>query len=342
MLDFSHYISTDKKGIWRYQVLLGGKRKKEKGGDFLKLNLENKLTPFEKGEDLGKILGIENVYLKREDLNELGSFKSRSLAYQVSYYKNLGYKSLVISSSGNGAICAAKYCDLAGIKLFCFISKETDLGKKAILAETNAIVVETERAIRFGSYVSAKYKMPNLRPSVDDVSLIGFESLAYEIWEQIRMTDVFLVFSFVTSGSSFIGMYNGFKKLLELGALKKLPRMFAVQGGAGKLGVKNSRRMAEILRIVKETGGRMIEVTAEEILKQHRQCLDISRQVSEEGMAVLAAITHSISFLKKDRTGLNVVAIMSGKNWLKNVKQKRKFLKAESFEEVDRIVKIIL
>jgi len=344
--NFSNFVDKGAFGIWRYEKLFRTEYVKEK------FNLEQEMSPLERREDLGEMFGIKNLYLKREDLNVLGSFKTRSLAYQISVYKSLGEKILVISSSGNAAICAARYCDLAQIKLICFISPDTDLGKKAILSQTKALIIESKKAMRLANYVSAKYKISNLRPSIDDLSLRGFESLAYEIYEQIENANLearigIRAFSFITSGSSFVGMYNGFKKLKDLGFLEQMPRMCGVVGereleserrelefarskGVGALGVKKTRRMEEILKIAEETGGSIHEVSRADVDIVSRQCLDMSEQVSEESLAVL-------SVLQKEKNLENVIAIMSGRKWETSGSLKA-FLRVESFEEADQII----
>ncbi len=339
MNNFQDYISESKKGIWRYEQFFEDKiavldKSLQKIKDKEKLNLEQGLTSLENRKDLENSLSVKNLYLKREDLNTLGSFKSRALAYQVSYYKNLAHKNLVISSSGNAGICAAKYCDVAGIKLICLISPNTDIAKKAELSKTNAVVIESSKAMRLANYLSAKYKIPNLRPSVDDISLIGFETLAYEIFEQSgQFLEKFSIYTFVTSGSSLIGIYNGLKKLFDLGFITKIPTIFAVMSDEISLGVKNSRRIEKVIEIVKTTGGQIINITNLDLKMLAGKCLDLSRQIAKESQAVLSAISK----MKMD----NSIAIIGGKNWdLSSECCQKEFLKAENFEKIDQILKI--
>jgi threonine synthase len=272
--------------------------------------------------------GVEHLYFKREDQNETGSLKGRSLAYQVSLNKQRGARALVISTSGNAGIAAAAYAKKAGIKIFVFISPDTESGKVADIQKYDPIVIKSKRAIRFANYVSAKYKIPNLRPSVDDDSIEGFKSIAFEIADEAG--DVDAVFTFVTSGSSFVGMYRGFEAYKQLGKINKLPRMYAVQSGeifgvveefedngceiakheaqgsdvfpphpdpllegegtrkAGQFGIKDTRRKKEILNIINKTGGRGIYVSEIEVEKAKRLLFENKIETSLEGCASFA------------------------------------------------------
>ncbi len=64
-------------------------------------------TPLEKAPESVQALANGEVYFKREDLSEAGSFKIRSLTYQMSLLKQKGIKEAIIPTSGNAGIAAA-------------------------------------------------------------------------------------------------------------------------------------------------------------------------------------------------------------------------------------------
>ncbi len=217
-------MDKNSKGIWKYADFYSEFIKPEN-----RLYLSDGNTRELEVERINKLVAVEHLYFKREDENETGSLKGRSLAYQVSLAKQKNKKELVISTSGNAGIAAAAYCKMAGIKLYIFISPKTERAKIAKMQKYNPVIIESNRAIRLANYLAAKYKIENLRPSINDSSIEGFKSIAFEIFE--RLGEIDAIFTFVTSGSSFVGIGRAYRNLLERGKIKKVPRLYAVQSG---------------------------------------------------------------------------------------------------------------
>jgi len=358
MLDFLFKNPKKQGGIWKYADFYAEKIEKKN-----RLILGDGDTPLEENRSLNNILGIEHLYLKREDKNECGSLKGRSLAYQISLAKERGFKDITISTSGNAGISAAAYAKKANMRAFIFISPDTEIAKIADIQKYDPIIIKSKRAIRFANYVAAKYKFPNLRPSLDDDSIEGFKSIASEIAEEAG--DVDAVFTFVTSGSSFIGMYRGFEKYFAMEKNRKIPKMYAVQSGeifsiaeefdenrdninsinnsnedkdlrAGRLGVKNTARKKEILDIIKKTGGIGIYASAEEITKARNILESKGIRTSPEGCASLAGFIKTQDKEKFEKA----VCIFSGKLRKAGSRvDETKIYSAENFEEVDEILK---
>lgn len=360
MLEFLDKINQTKreKSIWDYAGFYVEKISEEN-----RLSLGDGGTPLEEDEEINRLLGLKHVYLKREDKNKTGSIKGRSLAYQVALSKQRGYRAVTISTSGNAGIATAAYAKEAGMKAFIFISPDTEKAKIAAMQKYGPVIIKSSRAIRFANYVAAKYKMPNLRPSKDDDSIEGFKSIAFEIADEAG--DVDAVFTFVTSGSSFVGIYRGFERYFREGKIERVPKMYAVQSGeifsiaqefkgnaeaiasrtgaveektevkAGQLGVKHTQRKSEILDIIKKTGGGGIYVgetdidTAKEFLEKREI------KTSLEGCASFAA------FVKKHNTEnfQKAVCIFSGKlrGEKKEIDEQNVF-RVESFDEADDVV----
>ncbi len=356
MLEFLSTISGKKGGIWKYADFYAEKIEPEH-----QLSLGDGNTPLEEDAELARRLGLEQIYYKREDLNASGSIKGRSLGYQVSAASQRGDRALVISTSGNAGIAAAAYARKAGLKAFVFISPETEAGKVVELLEQEPIVIRSRRAMRLAGYAAAKYRLPNLRPSLDDASIEGFMSLAFELAEADDRIDA--VFTYVTSGSSLLGLGRGFDTYLKLGKIRQLPRLFAVQSGeiasvasefednreliavagtrsegqirAGALGTRSTRRKQELLDLLGRTGGSGIFVSEDEIAGSRALLTDKGITTSLEGCASLAALRKTPG---ADRFRRPVV-IFSGKMRAGiSIADESKLLSAESFEEVDKII----
>ncbi|MCK5475106.1 MAG: pyridoxal-phosphate dependent enzyme [Candidatus Pacebacteria bacterium] len=346
MSNFQNKINKNKKGIWRYADFYD---------EFVKQENRLSLDSNESRDSVGAkhLQNMKNLYFKREDENKCGSLKERSLAYQVSLAKQSKKKELVISTSGNAGIAAAAYCQKTGIKLYIFVSPETEKAKIVEMQKYNPIIIKSFRAMRLANYLAAKYKIENLRPSLNNSSIEGFKSIAFEIFEDLGEVDA--VFTYVTSGSSFIGIGRAYKYLLESSEIKKLPKLFTVQSGeifsiasefeeiqkqrsiAGRLGVKNTRRKKEILELIKLSGGSGIYVSDEEIDKAKNILENNNIYTSFEGCASFAGIKTVTEKNKFNK----VVCILSGKLREKTDKiDESRIYKAENFEEVDEIVEL--
>ncbi|MCK5122734.1 MAG: pyridoxal-phosphate dependent enzyme [Candidatus Pacebacteria bacterium] len=329
-MSFQSKINKQEKGVWRY-------------ADFYDefIEMENRLILRQAQDDNSVIVSLSNynhLYFKREDENICGSLKDRSLAYQVSLAKQNKKKKLVISTSGNAGIAAAAYCQKAGIKLYIFISPETEKAKIAEMQKYNPVIIKSKRAIRLANYLSAKYKIENLRPSVNNSSIEGFKSIAFEIFEDLGRVDA--IFTFVTSGSSFVGIGRAWQYLLENKEIKKMPKLYAVQNKdelsiAGKLGIKNTRRKKEILELIKLSEGSSIYVNNNEILEAENILKNNKIYTSPEGCASFAGVIKT----SKENKFKKTVCILSGR--VRNNYDKideGKIYEAESFGEMDEII----
>lgn len=334
-------------------------------------------SPLEGNDAIHNACPVEHLYFKREDQNECGSIKGRSLCYQVSLNKQRGEKALVISTSGNAGIAAAAYARRAGMKLFVFLSPDTEKGKIVDMQKYDPVIIRSRRAMRLANYAAVKYELPNLRPSIDDDSIEGFKSIAFEIADEAG--DVDAVFTFVTSGSSFVGMYRGFEAYVKLEKIKKIPRMYAVQSGeihsiaekfegnsclikkenygkdilmqdtdlpadkkelrAGKFGVRNTRRKKEILDIIEKTEGKGIYAGEKEVEEARTILAGHDIKTSLEGCASFAGFIK----MQEEEKFRNAVCILSGKlRDRKNEIEESKMFFADNFEDIDRIMKNVL
>jgi len=360
-MSFQNKINKNEKGVWRYANFYDEVIKPEN-----RLSLNNSSSEGDIRE--GRLQGnkYNYLYFKREDENECGSLKDRSLAYQVSLAKQNKKKELVISTSGNAGIAAAAYCQKAGIKLYIFMSPKTEKAKIAEMQKYNPIIIKSKRAIRLANYLSAKYKIENLRPSVNNSSIEGFKSIAFEIFENLGEVDA--IFTFATSGSSFVGMGRAYKYLLKNKEIKKMPRLYAVQGGEissiaklslrgarvsvaskkatkqsriytqnipGMFGIKNTRRKKEILEIIKLSGGSGIYVNDSEVQDAKNILEENKIYTSPEGCASFAGVMK----VDKENKFNKAVCILSGKLREKiNIINENKIFEAENFGDVDEVV----
>ena len=83
------------------------------------------MTPLIRTQRLGKLLGLEALWVKDESPLPGGSFKARGLAMAVSKAKELGLTKLAIPSAGNAATALAIYAARAGMEANIFMPQDT-------------------------------------------------------------------------------------------------------------------------------------------------------------------------------------------------------------------------
>lgn len=239
-------------GIWRFHQFLHPVKEASR----LSLNEGN--TP-----------GIEKdgLVFKREDSNPTGSLKDRGLAYQISKAHEENEKNLVISSSGNAAISAAAYCNLAKIELFAFVSQKIAQEKKEKIIKYNGRVKVSLRPVSDSIKFCKRWGYKNLRPSTEPLGAEGYKTIAWEIFrDHGKIDDLFLP---VSSATCLVGIFQGFKMLGFLPRIHvcQSTKVFSIAQKfdqefqptktslATSLVAKLTSRQEEAVKIIQESGG---------------------------------------------------------------------------------------
>lgn len=302
-------------GVWRYASLLGVDVPHAR-----RVALGEGFTPLQRVTvGPGRAL-----WLLRDDLGPNGSHKDRSLAVQVSAHAARGARTLVLSSSGNAAISAAAACRVAGLRLVALVSPLTPAGKVAVIARWGATVIRTPRAPALCRELSEALGAPDARPSVDDLALHGYRTLAYELEERHRGWDA--VFVYATSGSTICGMAAGHAVLGARGVDAASPPLHAAQAGATArlarafgheppestpersivrdLGARHSRRHGDVVRALRASGGSAWHATDAQILAARELLLDQGVHV---GLETACSVACALLAMDAGATQLPVI-----------------------------------
>jgi len=137
------------------------------------------LTPLIKHEDF---------YIKREDLNPTGSAKDRAIQNQLNHLKLKKFSSAVISSTGNAAISACHFCQIANIPLTIFVSPKINTKKLKLLKNYSVKIITSDKPISSAYKYAKIYNAYNLRQSTDPSALVGYSQIGQEIIEQLPQT----------------------------------------------------------------------------------------------------------------------------------------------------------
>lgn len=194
---------------------------------------------------LATMLGVPDLYIKREDLNPSGSHKDRMLSYQISAHMQDGAKQFVISSTGNAAISAMSYCKFLNVELHIFVSPnmvekklkriEHMLEKPVNLSEAGQIIEVdnftfhvTKKPVSDAFKYAKEAQAILLRSSTDPYATQGYKTIAFELIKQVP--DAKEIFIPVSSGTAAIGIYEGYKQLNDQMNLEiEIPQIHIVQ-----------------------------------------------------------------------------------------------------------------
>ena len=290
--------------LWRYLPLLPVP---DPGGEGTPIRAAG-WTPVFTLTRLAEKLGLEHLWLKDESRNPTASFKDRASAVVVARAREIGAEVVVTASTGNAGAALAGMSAAIGQKAVIFAPKSAPpakvaqllvFGAKVLLVDgtyDEAFDLTIKAAQEFGWYCR--------NTGYNPFTAEGKKTAALEIWEWYNqkkewmtehgesISDVPLtVFVSVGDGNIISGIHKGFKDLLALGWMEKMPRIIGVQAEgsaaianafhagtekiipvsaktiADSISVNLPRDGVRAVRAARETGGTYIQVSDDEILQ---------------------------------------------------------------------------
>ncbi len=220
-------IAAGPRSLWRYALLLPS--------DYdPRIDLNDGWTPLVKAENLGRLLGLRNLYLKNDTVNPTFSFKDRVVSVAGAKALEFGMTTLACASTGNRAGAVAAHAARAGLASYVFIPADLEPAKIISAAVYGATIVavrgDYDQANRLATEAAEEYGWGfcniNLRPYYAE----GSKTLGFEVAEQLGWRAPDRVIAPVASGALFTKIWKGFSELRELGLIDgPLPRMVGAQ-----------------------------------------------------------------------------------------------------------------
>ncbi len=183
-------------------------------------------TPLVRCKNLGKYLGLNNLYVKNDAVNPSYSFKDRVVTVATTKALEFGFDTLACASTGNLACAVAAHAARAGIKSVVFIPGDLEQGKvigAAIYGPTLVAVDGSyDEVNRLCSEVADNYPWAFVNINIRPFYAEGSKTMGYEVAEQLgwRAPDHCIVPS--ASGSMFTKIWKG---LHEFEALNLIPKV---------------------------------------------------------------------------------------------------------------------
>ena len=215
--------------------------------------------------------------LKLEFLSPTGSFKDRGAAMLVSAAWSGGASAFVEDSSGNAGAALAAYAAAARMSAEIFVPTDAPETKKAQISavggKIHAIDGDREAVAQAAERYAHEQGIPYLSHNRSPYFSEGMKSAAEEIADHGLPDAIVLP---VGNGSLLIGLHRGFRELVQLERIERMPRLYAIQATnvsplasafrnhepqdpeptmADGIAVAKPPRLAQMLDAVRESGG---------------------------------------------------------------------------------------
>ena len=214
---------------------------------------------------------------KLEYLFPTGSFKDRGSVLVMTEAKNLGHGTVVQDSSGNAGASVAAYAARCGISATVIVPRDTAEAKRKQIEIFGATleVVDGDRMAAASMALSLSETAYYASHVWNPLFLEGTKTVAFEIWEQLgfRAPDVMVVPA--GNGTMLLGVFKGFKELLQRARIRRLPRIYAVQSSRCSPLYAEWNETGE--KTFRDTVAEGIAITAPPRMKEMVDALRVSR-----------------------------------------------------------------
>jgi len=209
-------IQKGPRSLWRYWDLLPVETRDV-------VTLSEGYTPLIHAKNLGKLLGLKNLYLKNDSVNPTFSFKDRVVATASTRAKELGFDTLACASTGNLACSVGAFGAVAGFKTFVFIPADLEPSKIVGAGIYGPTIIGIEgnydQVNRLCAEVADAFKWAFVNVNVRPYYAEGSKTLGFEVAEQLgwRAPDHCVVP--IASGSLLTKIYKGLQEFTKLGLI---------------------------------------------------------------------------------------------------------------------------
>ena len=199
--------------MWRYRDLLPVEGEQE-------IDIGTGFTPLLKAGNLGRELGLDELYIKNDCLNPTYSFKDRAVSVAITKAREFGFDTVACASTGNLAASVAAHAAKANMKAYVFVPANVEPGKLVGVAIYKPTLVTVDGSYddvnRLCAAVAQRYNWGfiniNLRPYYAE----GSKTLGFEVAEQLGWRPPDCIVAPAASGLLFTRIWKGLQELSTL------------------------------------------------------------------------------------------------------------------------------
>jgi threonine synthase len=296
------------------------------------IDLHEGSTPLVPSRNIGKALGLKNLYFKYEGLNPTGSFKDRGMVVAVAKALEAGSRVLMCASTGNTSASMAAYAARAGVRAIVVVpSGEIAMNKlsQALMYGAKVIALKGtfDTALETVRDLTSRYNVA-LMNSVNPNRLEGQKTAAFEIIDVLGDAPDYLILP-VGNAGNITAYWKGFREYHAAGKSTRLPRMVGAQAeGAAPIvnghPVAQPKTVASAIRIGNpaswegatsardESGGMIAAVTDTEILSAQVQLASSEGLFAEPASAAPLALLFRLVREGKIAKDAITVVVLTG------------------------------
>jgi threonine synthase len=184
----------------------------------------------------------EQFFILDDSRNPTLSFKDRASSLVVLKAMQMGIKEIAAASTGNAGSSLAGICARLGLKSIIFVPKNIPDSKRIQIQSFGAqvVVVDGDYDLAFDICLeySKKKNWYNRNTAYNPLTIEGKKSSAYDIFISFQGNMPDMIFVPVGDGVIISGLYKGLWELKQLGWIKKIPELIAVQAAGSSAVVK--------------------------------------------------------------------------------------------------------
>lgn len=182
-------------------------------------------------------VGVHRVLIKNEGQNPSGSHKDRVSCLTVTRALDVGARRIVAASSGNGGASLALYAAAAGLDCSIVVTAALSPIHRRAIEQTGAEMLSVEDSLErwkllgelareAGCFPATNYLNPPVGSNHFGVD--GLKTVAHELIED-NGGDLDAVLVPTSRGDLVWGLCEGFRQMVMVGRISRLPRLFVVE-----------------------------------------------------------------------------------------------------------------
>ena len=243
------------RGVWRYKTLMP-------------INEDAAVPPLMVGDTplydtplIAEETGVRRVWVKDDGRNPTASLKDRASTLLVAIAQAQGEPVITAASTGNAGAALAGLAASVGLPAVIFAPATAPAAKVAQLQVYGAHVMLVDGtyddAFELCLKATEEFGWYNRNTGFNPYTAEGKKTVSYEIAEQLSSTPGKFrapdrVFVSVGDGNIISGVHKGFRDLLALGWIDKMPRLMGVQAAGSSSLYKAWRDGADPVKMVLE------------------------------------------------------------------------------------------
>lgn len=312
------------------------------------INHENIVSLYEGGTNLfwaerfGKIIGVDELWIKLCGNTHSGSFKDLGMTVLVSQVKQMisegaPIKAVVCASTGDTSAALATYCAAAGIKAIVLLPRgKISMAQLVQPISNDALVLyldtDFDGCMRLVQQIT-KDPTLYLANSMNSLRVEGQKTVGIEIVQQFdwEAPDVFIIPGGNLGNVSALG--KGLLMMKDLGLISRLPRIVVAQAERANPLYRSYLKDFETFEPIQaqKTLASAIQignpVSIQKAIRTLKQFNGIVEQASEEELADAAALGDRTGMFNCPHTGVALAVLI-------------KLLKAKKIDKAERVVVI--